>query len=195
MYTLEELEYIVSKCHRCDLSQGRTNVVFGEGNKKARLMFIGEGPGYNEDQQGRPFVGKAGQLLDKMIEAIGLKREDVYIANIVKCRPPNNRNPYEEESVICIEYLRWQVKIINPDIIVCLGAIAARNIISPDFKITADRGKWIQRGSFYIMPTYHPAALLRDENKKKDSWEDFKKIRDKYKEVILTPRKDEVIEK
>ncbi|QAT62734.1 uracil-DNA glycosylase [Acidilutibacter cellobiosedens] len=194
MYTLEELEYIVSKCHRCDLSQGRTNVVFGEGNKKARLMFIGEGPGYNEDQQGRPFVGKAGQLLDKMIEAIGLKREDVYIANIVKCRPPNNRNPYEEESVICIEYLRWQVKIINPDIIVCLGAIAARNIISPDFKITADRGKWIQRGSFYIMPTYHPAALLRDENKKKDSWEDFKKIRDKYKEVILTPRKDEVIE-
>lgn len=195
MYTLEELEYIVSKCHRCDLSQGRTNVVFGEGNKKARLMFIGEGPGYNEDQQGRPFVGKAGQLLDKMIEAIGLKREDVYIANVVKCRPPNNRNPYEEESVICIEYLRWQVKIINPDIIVCLGAIAARNIISPDFKITADRGKWIQRGSFYIMPTYHPAALLRDENKKKDSWEDFKKIRDKYKEVILTPRKDEVIEK
>ena len=194
MYTLEELEYIVSKCHRCDLSQGRTNVVFGEGNKKARLMFIGEGPGYNEDQQGRPFVGKAGQLLDKMIEAIGLKREDVYIANVVKCRPPNNRNPYEEESVICIEYLRWQVKIINPDIIVCLGAIAARNIISPDFKITADRGKWIQRGSFYIMPTYHPAALLRDENKKKDSWEDFKKIRDKYKEVILTPRKDEVIE-
>ncbi len=194
MYTLEELEYIVSKCHRCDLSLGRTNVVFGEGNKKARLMFIGEGPGYNEDQQGRPFVGKAGQLLDKMIEAIGLKREDVYIANVVKCRPPNNRNPYEEESVICIEYLRWQVKIINPDIIVCLGAIAARNIISPDFKITADRGKWIQRGSFYIMPTYHPAALLRDENKKKDSWEDFKKIRDKYKEVILTPRKDEVIE-
>lgn len=130
-------------------------------------MFIGEGPGYNEDQQGRPFVGKAGQLLDKMVEAIGLKREDVYIANVVKCRPPNNRNPYEEESVICIEYLRWQVKIINPDIIVCLGAIAARNIISPDFKITADRGKWIQRGSFYIMPTYHPAALLRDENKKK----------------------------
>ena len=194
MYTLEELEYIVSKCHRCDLSQGRTNVVFGEGNKKARLMFIGEGPGYNEDQQGRPFVGKAGQLLDKMVEAIGLKREDVYIANVVKCRPPNNRNPYEEESVICIEYLRWQVKIINPDIIVCLGAIAARNIISPDFKITADRGKWIQRGSFYIMPSYHPAALLRDENKKKDSWEDFKKIRDKYKEVILTPRKDEVIE-
>lgn len=194
MYTLEELEYIVSKCHRCDLSQGRTNVVFGEGNKKARLMFIGEGPGYNEDQQGKPFVGKAGQLLDKMVEAIGLKREDVYIANVVKCRPPNNRNPYEEESVICIEYLRWQVKIINPDIIVCLGAIAARNIISPDFKITADRGKWIQRGSFYIMPTYHPAALLRDENKKKDSWEDFKKIRDKYKEVILTPRKDEVIE-
>ena len=194
MYTLEELEYIVSKCHRCDLSQGRTNVVFGEGNKKARLMFIGEGPGYNEDQQGRPFVGKAGQLLDKMVEAIGLKREDVYIANVVKCRPPNNRNPYEEESVICIEYLRWQVKIINPDILVCLGAIAARNIISPDFKITADRGKWIQRGSFYIMPTYHPAALLRDENKKKDSWEDFKKIRDKYKEVILTPRKDEVIE-
>ena len=184
MYTLDELKYIVSRCNKCDLHRGRTNVVFGEGNEHARIMFIGEGPGYNEDRMGRPFVGKAGQLLDKMIQSIGLRREEVYIANIVKCRPPENRNPYEEESKICIEYLRWQVKIINPDIIVCLGAIASRNIISPDFKVTSERGIWVKKGSFYIMATYHPAALLRDESKKKGAWKDFKSIRAKYEEIL-----------
>ena len=183
MYTLEELQSIVRKCNRCPLSKTRTNVVFGEGNGKATIMFIGEGPGYNEDKMGRPFVGKAGELFDKILGAVALKREDVYIANIVKCRPPNNRNPLEGESKACIEFLRWQVKIIDPDIIICLGAVAARNIIDKDFRITQNRGIWYQKGKFYIMATYHPAALLRDESKKGDAWKDFKSIKKKYEEL------------
>ncbi len=183
MYTLDELETIVHRCKSCPLSKTRTNVVFGEGNENSRIMFIGEGPGYYEDKMGRPFVGKAGQLLDNMLKAINLTRKDIYIANIVKCRPPNNRDPKEEESKVCIEYLRWQVKIINPSILVCLGRIAAINIIDSNLKITKDRGKWVKKGKFYMMATYHPAALLRDKNKKKDSWEDFKKIRDKNIEL------------
>ncbi len=183
MYTLDELQSIVKKCHRCPLSKARTNVVFGEGSEKATIMFIGEGPGYNEDKMGRPFVGRAGELLDRMIEAIGFKREDVYIANVVKCRPPNNRDPLEEESEICIEFLRWQVKIVDPDIIVCLGRIAAKSIIHKDFRITQNRGIWYNKGKFNIMATYHPAALLRDESKKRDAWEDFKSIKRKYEEL------------
>ena len=183
MYTLEELQAIANKCHRCPLSKTRTNVVFGEGNKNATIMFIGEGPGYYEDKTGRPFVGKTGKLFDKMIGAIGFKRQDIYIGNIVKCRPPNNRNPLEEESKICIEFLRWQVKIIDPDIIICLGAVAARNIIDKNFRITKNRGTWYTKGKFNIMATYHPAALLRDESKKKDAWKDFKSISNMYKEI------------
>lgn len=185
MYTLEELESIVNKCKRCPLHRTRTNVVFGEGNTKANMIFIGEGPGFYEDKMGRPFVGRAGQLLDKMIEAIGLRREEVYITNIVKCRPPNNRNPLEEESDICIEFLRWQVKIIDPTIIVCLGAVAARNIIDRNFKITRQRGIWFNRGKYSIIATYHPAALLRDQSKKREAWEDFKSIREKYKKIAI----------
>lgn len=184
MYTLDELKYIVSQCKMCELYKGRTKTVFGEGNEHARIMFIGEGPGYYEDKMGRPFVGKAGQLLDKMLESIELKREDIYIGNIVKCRPPNNRNPLEEECAVCIEYLRWQVKLIDPDIIICLGAVAARNIISTDFRITKERGNWVKKGKFHIMATYHPAALLRDERKKRDAWEDLKNLRAKYEEII-----------
>ena len=183
MYTLDELEAIVKRCNRCPLSKTRTNTVFGEGKKESIIMFVGEGPGYNEDRIGRPFVGRAGELFDKMLKAIDLTREDVYIANIVKCRPPNNRNPLENESKTCIEFLRWQVKIIDPDIIICLGAVAARNIIDKDFKITKSRGSWYERGKFNIMATYHPAALLRDVNKKKDAWEDFKAIREMYDKV------------
>lgn len=183
MYTLESLERYCLNCNRCPLHTTRTNVVFGEGNPKATIMFIGEGPGFNEDKQGRPFVGAAGHLFDRMLNAIELKREDVYIANIVKCRPPNNRNPLTEETRVCIEYLRWQVKLINPKIIVCLGAVSAQNIISRDFKITKDRGIWVELGNFYVMPTYHPAALLRDENKKRPAWEDFKNIKRKYEEL------------
>ncbi len=183
VYTLEELKKYCINCKKCNLCNGRTNVVFGDGNGNADIMFIGEGPGYNEDKQGVPFVGAAGKLLDKMLNAIGLKRSDIYIANIVKCRPPNNRNPLEEESKQCIEYLRWQVKIINPKIIVCLGAVSARHIISPDFRITKQRGQWIKKGRFHIMPTYHPAALLRDANKKKYAWEDFKAIKEMYEDL------------
>ncbi|KRQ85805.1 Uracil DNA glycosylase superfamily protein [Caloramator mitchellensis] len=175
---LIELNNLVMSCKKCRLGVKRTNVVFGEGNPNSKIMFIGEGPGEEEDRTGRPFVGKAGQLLTKMIEAINLKREDVYIANIVKCRPPNNRVPFDDEADICINYLRKQVAIIKPKIIVCLGATAARHIIDKNIRITKDRGNWVKKGDFLIMPTYHPSALLRDPSKKKEAWEDFKKIRD-----------------
>ncbi len=183
MYNLFELETIVKDCQACPLSKTRTNVVFGEGSEKARIMFVGEGPGYYEDKIGRPFVGKAGQLFDKILQAISLDRKDIYVTNIVKCRPPNNRDPLENESKVCIEYLRWQVKIINPSMLICLGRVAAVNIINPNFKITKDRGKWFKKGKFDLLATYHPAALLRDENKKREVWEDFKKIRDKNIEL------------
>ena len=183
MYSLSELEAIVKRCNRCPLSKTRTNVVFGEGNEENRIMFVGEGPGYHEDKSGRPFVGRAGELFDKMLKAIDLTRADVYVANIVKCRPPNNRNPLEEECKNCIEFLRWQVKIVEPEIIVCLGAVAARNIIQKDFSITKNRGIWYDRGKFNVMATYHPAAILRDINKKKDAWEDFKSIKNMYNKI------------
>lgn len=138
MEKLNELNNVVQQCMKCSLCKGRTKVVFGEGNPKARIMFIGEGPGHDEDVSGRPFVGKAGQLLTKMIEAINLKREDVYICNIVKCRPPQNRVPMEDEAEACLPFLRQQVAIIRPEIIVCLGATAARYIISRDIRITRD---------------------------------------------------------
>ena len=189
MYSLSELEAIVQRCNRCPLSKTRTNAVFGEGSKENIIMFIGEGPGYHEDKQGRPFVGKAGILFDKMLAAINLTRADVYITNIVKCRPPNNRNPLAEESEKCIDFLRWQVKIVDPDIIICLGAVAAKNIIEKDFKITENRGIWYKRGKFNIMATYHPAAILRDSNKKIDAWEDFKSIRNMYIELSQKPMK------
>ncbi len=183
MYTLNELRSITNKCTRCELSRGRTNVVFGHGNPRADLMFIGEGPGFNEDKQGLPFVGAAGKLLTKAIEAIGLKREEVYIANIVKCRPPNNRNPKSGEIEKCLPFLRWQVKIIAPKIIVCLGSVSAKTIIDKDFKITKGRGQWIEKKGIKIIPTFHPAAILRDENKKRPFWEDFKKIQKEYMEI------------
>lgn len=183
MYSLKELENFVHKCKKCPLGENRTNIVFGEGNEEADIMFIGEGPGYYEDKTGRPFVGKAGQLLNKMLNSIGLTRKDVYIANIVKCRPPNNRNPSEYESKACLDFLRWQVKIINPKIIVCLGAVAAKNIIDRDFSVTKNRGIWYNKGKFHIIATYHPAALLRDNSKKKYAWEDLKSIRDKYEQI------------
>lgn len=186
MYTMEELRKFCFKCKKCRLSETRTNVVFGEGNETAKIMFVGEGPGYNEDIQGRPFVGRAGQLLDKMIEAIQLHRNDVYIANIVKCRPPENRNPLEDESTACIDYLRWQVKLIHPQIIVCLGSVASKCLINPDISISKQRGQFVKSGEFYFMPTYHPSYLLRNESAKKDAWEDFKKIKLKLSEINNT---------
>ncbi|AHM55382.1 uracil-DNA glycosylase, family 4 [Peptoclostridium acidaminophilum DSM 3953] len=174
MYSLSELEQLCRKCKKCRLWTTRKNVVFGEGAKNADIMFIGEGPGEQEDMLGRPFVGKAGKLLDKGIEALGLSRESIYIANIVKCRPPGNRVPEKDEADSCIEYLRWQVKLIDPKVIVLLGSTAGRNILGQDFRITRQRGTLFELGKFKIVPTYHPAAVLRDDMKKADFWSDLK---------------------
>lgn len=175
----EQLENACRNCMKCKLGATRNNIVIGVGNKNADIMLIGEGPGYYEDMQGEPFVGKAGQLLDKMLAAIGLDRNQVYIANIIKCRPPNNRDPEDEEINACINFLRCQLLLIKPKIIVCLGRIAAKTIIDKDFKITSQRGLWFPRKGYNIIATYHPSALLRDVEKKKDAWEDMKSIRDK----------------
>lgn len=177
--TWEDLTYLCNNCRDCELHKTRHNVVIGTGNKNSKILFVGEGPGYYEDMQGEPFVGAAGQLLDKMLYAINLDRSKVYIANIVKCRPPQNRDPFPEEQVACIKYLRQQFKLIRPNIIVCLGRIAAKAIIEPNFKITRDRGKWYNKKGIDIIATYHPSALLRDESRKRDAWEDFKQIKQK----------------
>ena len=179
----EIIEKACLGCTKCELSSTRTNVVIGVGNKNADIMFIGEGPGYYEDMQGEPFVGKAGQLLDKMLASIGLDRKKVYIANIVKCRPPDNRDPVKPEIDACINYLRYQLILIKPKIIVCLGRVAAKSIIDESFRITLQRGQWFERKGYYIIATYHPSALLRDEAKKKEAWEDLKLIRSKAKEI------------
>ncbi len=175
----EELINKVSSCRDCPLWESRTNAAFGEGNPNADILLIGEGPGHQEDMEGRPFVGPAGQLLDKMLLSIGLNREDVYIANIVKCRPPKNRVPSEEEALACLGYLRGQTALIRPKIIVCLGATAAKYVYGPQTRITRDRGIWIERKGVAILPTYHPAALLRDPAKKREAWEDMKAVRDR----------------
>ncbi len=179
----ENLEAVVVGCKMCDLCKGRTHSVLGEGNRQASIMFIGEGPGRQEDLQGRPFVGPAGQLFDKMLRAIDLTRDDVYIANIVKCRPPRNREPSEEEANRCLPYLRRQVYLIRPSIIVCLGATALKYVIDKDARITKVRGQWYERKGYFLTSTYHPAALLRDPQKKYEAWEDFKSIRDKLCEL------------
>ena len=173
----------ITRCQKCRLCAGRTYPVPGEGNPHARLMFIGEGPGRDEDQTGRPFVGRAGQLLDKMIGAIGLSREEVFIANVVKCRPPQNRATEADEVAACMPYLRAQVGLIRPQVIVLLGSSALGAILGPDHRITRERGAWIERKGVWFMPTFHPAALLRDESKKRPVWEDLKKVRDKLQEL------------
>ena len=157
--------------------------MFGEGSASAKIMFIGEGPGRDEDELGRPFVGKAGRLLDKMLASIDLSRNDVFIANILKCRPPRNRDPQPEEAQACMDYLRAQVAIIQPKILVCLGRISSGFILGQTIKITKDRGVWHHVKDFYIMPTYHPAALLRNESWKRDSYKDLLAIREKYDEI------------
>ena len=176
---LKDLEESIKGCNKCKLCSGRKNIVFGVGNENADIMFIGEGPGADEDAQGIPFVGKAGQLMNKAFEGIGLKRDDVYIANIVKCRPPQNRNPEKDEVEACINYLRNQVMIIKPKIIVLLGNVALKNILGDEYGITKVRGNWIERKGIWYMPTFHPAALLRDESKKLDFWKDLKKVKEK----------------
>lgn len=176
----KQLEADANQCRKCKLCQNRTNVVFGTGNKQADLMFIGEGPGADEDKQGIPFVGKAGKLMNMAFEAIGLKREEVYIANIVKCRPPGNRNPEDDEATACLNYLRNQVILVKPKIVVLLGSVALKNILGKEYGITASRGKWVEKRGIWYMPTWHPAALLRDENKKIDFIMDLKEVMSRY---------------
>lgn len=159
-------------------------MVFGDGNPRSTIMFIGEAPGADEDAQGLPFVGKAGQLLDKALVALNFSRQkDYYICNVCKCRPENNRTPKEEEAEACIPYLRNQVALVKPKIIICLGATAMKYVLGNDWRITRDRGKWVERKGFYIMPTFHPAAIFRDESKKKLFWDDLKSLRKKYDEI------------
>ncbi len=174
--SLEEINEEVKKCKKCNLCTQRIQTVFGVGNKNADIMFIGEGPGGDEDKQGEPFVGKAGKLMDQAFLGVGIERKKVYIANIVKCRPPNNRTPLKEEAESCLDYLRNQVLIIKPKIIVLLGNTALKNILGEEYGITNSRGKWIEKKGIKYMPTFHPAALLRDENKKVDFWNDLKLI-------------------
>ena len=179
---LNELKEKCLECRDCKLCETRTNVVFGEGNPNARLMFIGEGPGETEDQTGRPFVGKAGQLLEKMILAIGLTRDEVYIANILKCRPPRNRDPLPEEEEACIAHLRAQIEIIQPKLIVCLGRIAAKRLIREDFRITREHGIWFAKeGMPPMCAIYHPSALLRDATKREDMLLDMQSIAARYR--------------
>lgn len=164
-------------CSGCQLRQGCRHPVFGEGNPETDLMLVGEAPGADEDRQGLPFVGRAGQLLNRILEAIGMSREEVYITNVIKCRPPGNRLPEAGEVKECFPYLEKQIEIIDPEIVVCLGSLSTRTLIRKDAKITRMRGQWVKQGERWYMPTFHPAALLRDVNKKKPVWEDFQKIR------------------
>lgn len=183
MLDWKEIEKQCSVCTRCELCKTRTNVVFGVGNRTADIMFVGEGPGEQEDLQGEPFVGPAGKLLDNMLSIIDLDRQNTYIANIVKCRPPHNRDPLDAEQDACIGHLRNQVSLIQPKIIVCLGRVAAKRIIDPEFRITRDHGTWIERGGIWMTAIYHPSALLRDASKRPDTFEDLIFIRNKIVEV------------
>lgn len=182
----EDLINACHNCKKCGLCENRHNVVVGVGNPEAKIMFIGEGPGENEDLQGEPFVGRAGQLLDKMLKAVDLDRHsNIYIANIVKCRPPHNRDPKPEEQDVCINWLRNQVKLIKPEIIVCLGRIAAAKIIKEDIKITREHGMFFKKGNVLMMPMLHPAAILRNPNLKPEAFNDFLTLRNKIEELKI----------
>lgn len=183
MLDWQSLESTCNNCKRCSLSLTRTNVVFGVGSKSAKIMFIGEGPGEQEDLQGEPFVGPAGKLLDDMLSIIDLNRENSYIANIVKCRPPGNRDPLDDEQNACIDFLRNQVALVQPKVIVCLGRIAARRIIDTEYRITKSHGQWIERNDVWITAIYHPSALLRDPSKRPETFLDLLSIREKLKEL------------
>ena len=184
MLTWEALEQACKHCQKCALADTRHNVVFGVGPRDAEVMLIGEGPGENEDLQGEPFVGRGGKLLDDMLELIDLSREtNVYIGNIVKCRPPQNRDPLNTEQDACIGYLRNQVALIRPKIIVCLGRIAAMRLIKPDYKITREHGQWVQKSGVWMTALYHPAAILRDPSKRPDTFVDLKGLENKIRAV------------
>jgi len=173
---LEELKIKCSNCQSCKLYKNRTKVVFGVGNENAKLMFIGEGPGADEDRLGEPFVGRAGRLLDMAFQALNIKREEIYIANIVKCRPPGNRNPESDEIKACIGYVKEQINQIQPQVIVLLGSVALKAMLGNQYGITSSRGKWFEQENIRYMPTFHPAALLRDESKKIYLYQDLKEV-------------------
>ena len=173
----------IEACDRCALRAGCSRVVPGEGDPRAALMLIGEGPGADEDRLGRPFVGRAGELLNKMLAAIDVRREDAYICNIVKCRPPGNRTPSPDEAEACLPFLRAQVALVRPKVIVLLGATAGRYTLDLNFRVTRDRGSWTYRKGVWMMPTFHPSALLRDEAYKPAAWQDFKAVRAKLLEL------------
>jgi len=179
---LAEMARRLADCRRCRLCQGRTQVVFGVGNPKAKVVFVGEGPGADEDRIGEPFVGRAGQLLNEMLPSIGLRREDVYIANIVKCRPPGNRDPQPDEAAACMPFLKRQLELVSPDVIVLLGRIAARFLLGTTAPISSYRGKWTVWHGYSVLPTYHTAYLLRNPAAKRESWVDLKQLKKRLKE-------------
>lgn len=183
MTNWEELRETCLKCQKCGLAETRHNVVFGDGNPAAEVMLIGEGPGEQEDLQGLPFVGRAGKLLDEMLEVIDLDRSKVYIANMVKCRPPQNRDPLNVEQDACIDYLRRQVALIRPKIIICLGRISAMRLIREDYKITKEHGQWVEKAGVWMTAMFHPAALLRNPGWKPATFEDLKSVQAKIREV------------
>ncbi len=185
MESWQKLQAACEQCRSCSLWEGRTHLVFGDGNPEAKLMLVGEGPGEQEDLQGIPFVGPAGKLLDQMLEIIDLTRRDYYIANIVKCRPPRNRDPLAEEQEACMVWLRQQIALAEPKIILCLGRIAAQRLIDPDYRISREHGQWVQREGVWLSAIYHPSALLRDVGKRPETFDDLLSLRDKCRELKL----------
>jgi DNA polymerase len=182
----QKLKEEALKCQRCQLREGAKGVVMGEGNINNKIMLIGEGPGANEDRLGRPFVGRAGKLMDKIFAAVDLKREELYITNVIKCRPPGNRVPHQNEFEACVSILRAEIELVQPKVIVTLGSTATKFLIDPEDSISKVRGRWFKRGDIFFLPTFHPAYLLRNENMKKYSWYDFKLIKkaaDRIKEL------------
>ena len=184
--TWEQLTSECMQCRACALAETRTNIVFGVGAQDAEILLVGEGPGQSEDEQGVPFVGRAGQLLDDMLEIIGLDRTKVYIANIVKCRPPNNRDPLNVEQDACIGWLRRQTALLRPKIIICLGRVAAKVIIREDFRITAEHGQWFERNGVQMTAIYHPSALLRDVSKRPETFDDLKQLQREIRRICPT---------
>ena len=182
---LATLEHECQSCQRCGLCKTRTNVVFGQGCPRPRVLFVGEGPGQQEDEQGLPFVGRSGQLLDKYLYAIDLDRSSCYIGNIIKCRPPQNRDPLPEEREACLPWLRQQFRCMRPKVVVCLGRVAAQTLIRPDFSVTKEHGRFIEKGGTLFMATWHPAALLRNPAAKPDAFADFVALREKLAELGL----------
>ncbi|MGN0999157.1 MAG: uracil-DNA glycosylase family protein [Faecousia sp.] len=185
MMDWKELESACGNCTRCGLCETRNHVVFGVGKRNADILFVGEGPGEQEDLKGEPFVGPAGKLLDDMMSIIDLDRTNTYIANIVKCRPPRNRDPLETEQDACIAFLRNQVALIQPKMIVCLGRIAATRLIREDYRITREHGQWVEKGGIWMTAIYHPSALLRDERKRPETFGDLLSLREKIRELNI----------